>query len=327
MLENLSQYENLGTPSYFCELFQKLRDRQVVWTTEDVRKYFHNRIVDGKSVFDGCLPLALALGLLSVDGDNVLSLDSSLTVGTIDEARIKSLILERLLRSFKEDEIFINILRSDNVSYDVIYQLVQIDRSAFTFKHAGFRQLLLALGFLQNHPDHHVSKYIVNARYRRLFDTQLLPEIRRRKIGIERLRAILERRQINGLQAEEFVLEFEKRRLHGHPQIARVERISDYDVSAGYDVVSFDEVTSGELNRFIEVKSFIGGERFHWSNNEVAVSRLRRATYYLYLVDRKLMTQDGYVPTMVRNPYENIFQNERLWYREAMSWRFSRGIT
>jgi hypothetical protein len=291
MLENLSQYENLGTPKYFCELLERLRGGDgVKWTIADIDKYFYNRLIDGQSVFDGCLPLAAMLGMIKIDADDVVAADIIFIEQKFDEAKVSSWMLDRLLKTLKGDEEFLAIMCSEHVSYDVIYRLIQVE----------------------------------DARYRRLFDLQLLPEIRRRKIGIDSLRESLERRQLDGLRAEEFVLAFEKRRLTDHPAVTRIERISDYDTEAGYDIVSFNQSTSASPDRFIEVKSYESMESFYWSANEIRVSRIRRAAYFLYLVDRKKMDIDDYVPTMIQDPFENVFKNEEQWSKEAKNWRFFR---
>ena len=324
MLENLYRYENLGTPKYFHELLERLAESETAWTTSDISQYFHNRLIDGQSVFDGCIPFASTIGLVTVQDNGLVVPDEYLKVSALDERRLGSWILDRLLKKLKDDDAFLEIIRSENVSYDVIYQLIQIEKSAFPFKYAALRQLLITLDFIKRHPDERIPRYIVNSKYRRLFDSQLLPEIRKRKIGIDALKKVLERRQIAGLEAEEFVLKYEQGRLAGHPEAVRIERISDYDSNAGYDVISFEELGSERPDRFIEVKSYEDMAHFHWSSNEIAVSRIRRATYYLYLVDRKKMREPGYEPMVIRDPFENVFNNERSWMREATSWHFYR---
>ena len=58
------------------------------------------------------------------------------------------------------------------------------------------------------------SLFIINSRYKKLFDKIILPEIKKRKIGIEELRKSLEQNNIYGEEAELFVLKYERDRLN-----------------------------------------------------------------------------------------------------------------
>lgn len=321
MLAELEHYENLGTPSYFWELLKMLGEKDEHWTVENIHEYFFNRIVDGKSVFDGCLPFAQVLGVIKVDDKNVVYVDQDFTEFLMSERYMRGKLIERMLLVLKEDEAFQTIFSSPNISYDVIYNLIQVDNSAFGFRFSNFRQLLVSFEFLNRHPDRHIRKFIVNQKYRILFDKIILPEVRRRKIGIESLEERLAQRQIRGAEAEDFVLTFERNRLSSHPKLQSVQKISDYDVGAGYDVVSYNDVDSTEHDRFIEVKSCSINRRFYWSRNEVSQARIMRGRYFLYLVDAEKVNQTEYEPLMIQNPYENVFMNE-TWQREEQSWLF-----
>jgi hypothetical protein len=323
MLKEFSRYENLGTPGFFWEMLQQIRDGDVRWTRDDLAGYFYNRIVDGEAVFDGCLPMAMAIGLIRADERGVLSIDSGFIEFLVSEAYMRAKTLERVLVAFSDDEEFLTIFSSQYLSYDVVYNLVQIDRSAFGFRYANFRKFLISFGFIGPHPDLKIKKLIVNPKHQRLFDMRLIREVRRRKIGIENLEATLEQKRIAGMNAEEFVVASEKRRLSTHPKLETIQRISDYDVAAGYDVVSYESMDSLTYDRFIEVKSCAIDRRFYWSKNEVAQARIKRGQYFLYLVDPEKMREAGYEPMMIQNPYENIFLDQS-WAREPQSWLFSK---
>ena len=79
------------------------------------------------------------------------------------------------------------------------------------------------------------------------------------------------RRSDESLQVRRFffVLCFEKVRI-GHPLCENIKRISEIDVSAGYDIVSFNSSQSQKLDRFIEVKA-ISNNGFYWSKNEFEI--------------------------------------------------------
>lgn len=312
MLNELKDFQNLGTPNYFLELFSVLLKSNRLWTIDNINSHFYNRIVDKCSIFDGCLPLALAVGALT-QNDGYVYLDPSLINSLINVKYLSSNLLKMILNTAKNDEIFFSIFCPENISYDVIYKLIQIDNSAFRFRFANFRRLLISFGLLYPHPDKNIKKLIVNSKYKKMFDTVVIPEVRKRQIGISQLNQLLSQQQIFGKEAEEFVLQFEKKRLESHPTVDSVQIISEYDVGAGYDLVSYDDVCSTEFNRFIEVKSYTGTPSFHWSRNEVDVARIKKSQYYLYLVNRDLVIEEGYKPIIIKNPHENVFENKSNW--------------
>ena len=71
-------------------------------------------------------------------------------------------------------------------------------------------------------------------------------------------------KQKNGIEGEQFVLAFEKKRLFNKPGIIWV---AEYSVAEGFDIFSFDTNESFENDRYIEVKSFSTNPYFYWSKN------------------------------------------------------------
>lgn len=312
MLDELNKYDNLGTPRYFFELLSGIGGKGKRWTVRDVQEYFFNRIVDGRNVFDGCLPLAKSIGIITIRRDGLLSLDESF--GAFEgEKHLCGKFLERLLSQLESDETFRTIFDSNHISYDVIYRTIQISNAAFQFKYANFKQLLIDFGFLNPHPDQTIERLIVSPKYKRMFDRMLLPGIKKRKVGIDELKNLLEQKQIYGDEAEDFVVDFEQRRLARHANVRNVQKISEYDTTAGYDVVSYETIDSIEINKFIEVKSFGGIPSFYWSRNEIDVAKIKKDKYFLFLVDRNRMREMQYSPIIIRNPYEEIIMNEQKW--------------
>jgi hypothetical protein len=319
MLKELNQYENLGSPKVFCELFTQLNDAEKPWKEEHVRGYFYNRIIENVSIFDGCLPLAESIGAIIVDSNGNISLNPSLVPALINENFLTNKILSMLLGTLKNDEIFHEIFCPKNISFDIIYKRIQIDGSAFHFRYASFRRFLIAFNFLHPHPDAPIKKYIINSKYRKLFDQEIMPEIKKRKFGIDQLELLLEKNQMHGEEAENFVLEYEKKRLVAHPQANNIEIISSYDVAAGYDIASYNNMSSSEMDRFIEVKSFCSHPTFHWSRNEIDAARLRQNNYFLYLVDRDKTNSPDYKPIIIRNPYKKVLDSKQ-WIKRIDSY-------
>jgi hypothetical protein len=323
MLRELRRYENLGTPGFFWEMLQRLREDGVRWTPDDLTDYFSNRIVDGEVVFDGCLPMAKAIGIVRSDERSVLGIDSEFLDFLASESYMRAKTLERTLFAFGNDDEFLTIFSPLYLSYDIVYSLIQIDRSAFGFRYANLRRFLAGFGFINPHPDIKIPKFIINPKYKRIFDLHLLAEVKRRKIGIDKREAALEQKRLAGANAEEFVVSFEKRRVATHPKPESIQRISDYDAKAGYDVVSYDGQGSVSYDRFIEVKSCAIDRRFFWSTNEIRQAKIKRAQYFLYLVNPEKIREVDYEPMIIQNPYENVFLDQS-WSREAQSWLFSK---
>ena len=59
----------------------------------------------------------------------------------------------------------------------------------------------------------------------------------------------------------------------------KVRRISEVDVTAGYDIISYNSIKSKETDRFIEVKAR-SSSGFYWSKNEYETAKLKGEPYY-----------------------------------------------
>ena len=174
-------------------------------------------------------------------------------------------------------------------------------------KFSNFKQLLIDFGAIKAHPSLHLNYYLINDRYKKLFDKTILPEIKKRKIGIDEFKRAMELQQIYGEEAEKFVLAFEKKRLEGKP----VEWIAEYIVNEGYDIASYNEMNNVRYNRFIEVKSYDGPKPyFYWSRNEYTVAKRKKQEYWLYVVNRSEMNDENYKPLMLQDPFNGILKND-----------------
>lgn len=112
-----------------------------------------------------------------------------------------------------------------------------------------------------------------------------------------------------GKAAEEWVVEFERGRLAGHTFLDQVRRISEQHVAAGFDVLSFENLSSLSHNWFVEVKSYEGQPSFFWTRNEVERAMVLGDSYVLYLVDRSQMSSKDYEPTTIAGPYKHFFDS------------------
>ena len=144
-----------------------------------------------------------------------------------------------------------------------------------------------------------------------------------RKISPKELEKELEQQRLNGIEAEKFVLAYETSRLGD----MKIDWVAEYIANEGYDILSFDNASDEEYNRFIEVKSYQGDSPyFYWSRNEFLVAKYKQDSYWIYLVNRDLINDKNYEPTMIQNPHETILNNG-IWSKEIDKYRIELKIT
>ena len=227
------------------------------------------------------------------------------------DAKINQLVALSISR-LVEDGIF----DKDATGFDAEKGHLTIKRSAFPLAYAAIRNFLIMAGALNKEENGEIG---VTGDYESNWTEQL--HNRRKKFTLEQLLKQQEDQSKRGLEAEEFVLELEKKRL---PKMAqKIKRISDFDVAAGYDIVSYESNGTEHYDRFIEVKCYIGFPHFFWSENESDVARIKADKYLLCLVDYARIGEPGYQPEFIRNPYETIFNGEE-WLVNAASYRIQK---
>jgi hypothetical protein len=323
MLKELSKYDNLGSPQYFFELFNAMSSNEALWTLSDIQYLFFNKLIDGQRIFDGCVDLAICIEILKVSEKNIISINENFIAFLNSQKQLSDKFIERLFLALKDDDNFHNIFSSQHISYDIIYHTIQINSSAFGFVYSNFKQLLLDFEVLKIHPSPELRKYIINSRYKKIFDKVILPEIKKRKVGIDNLKSSLEQKQIYGEEAEKFVLKFEKLRLNNKKGI---DWVAEYSIAEGYDISSFDTEESESNDRFIEVKSYSGViPYFFWSRNEMDVARIKGNQYYLYLVNRDEMNIENYSPIIIKNPFVNVLKNED-WNKQVEAYKIEQKV-
>lgn len=239
-----------------------------------------------------------AMGFISVEGDNI-EVDSSFKIFKDEESFVTS--FSDILVDYLLDE---DVISLESLKYNSQEDCFVLARNGIKYKHASYRNLLLSLGIISKRED---GAFIFEKKLDTIID--IAPSKNKQK-SEERLLQELEQQRLEGLAGELFVLKYEQNRLHGHPFIGKVKQVSVIDVAAGFDIISFDDITSVRLNRFIEVKTYKGKPHFHWSVNEIRTSKIRAVHYYLYLVDYDKISEDGYVPLIIQNPSDYFVDNE-----------------
>ena len=224
--------------------------------------------------------------------------------------------LNEELISTSIDQLFSDrILNPSMFSYDSVQCCYTFKNELFPLSLSSVRNVLISQGFLISHRDSQGLRFLIAPTYNSLIAKHC--KTQRQQLSIENLKKILEENEIAGEKAELFVLSFEKARI-GQPLCEGINRISEIDTSAGYDIVSYDSSQSLTLDRFIEVKA-LSSTGFFWSKNEYEIAKLKGKRYYLYLVDLRKVGEAEYVPEIIQDPVTNVMQNDN-WFIEAQSY-------
>lgn len=248
------------------------------------------------------------LGYVEVTDKEVIP-NGKMNVFTADDVDAISILVKRCMESLVEEGIF----DRDAVGFDSEKGRLSIKRSVFPLSHAAIRNFLIMAGALEK--EEH-GEICLTDYYESDFTAQL--RSRKKKFTLEELMQKQEEQSKRGLEAEEFVLGLERSRLPG--KAFKIKRISDIDVSAGYDIVSYADSDSEVYDRFIEVKCYLGQPHLYWSENEADVAKIKGTKYILCLVDYLKISEPGYVPDYIPDPYSVIFDDES-WMVNTASYK------
>lgn len=307
MLTELKRCNSIGNIDGLLFLLSVLEGKDKVSRTE-----INNRCSRENGIVVNC-PGAIAflayLKLVDVMDNVIIPTEEMMQLSGKNKEDIINTIIKLCLSNMVEDGIF----SQESLGFDTDKGHLSIKRSAFPLEYAAIRNFLIVAGALEKE---HNGEICVTDSYENIFAKDL--KSYRQKLTLEELLKQKEEQSQRGLEAEEFVLELERNRL---PLKAyKIKRISDFDVAAGYDIVSYDSNESMKYDRFIEVKCYLGKPHFYWSENECDTARQKGSKYILCLVDYTRIKEPGYTPQYIRNPYDDIFTNEN-WLVNAASYK------
>ena len=196
------------------------------------------------------------------------------------------------------------LLDTSAVHYSIVGDEYAIERYGFSVSAALFRNILLQYHALREQS----GALVISSEYEDIF----VEYQKKHKIGksLEKLKKQLEEQEVQGERAEQFVISYEIRRLAGHPDLTKIKQISVIDVTAGYDILSYNNIESKKLDRFIEVKSYYGNPHFYWSQNEIEKAKLYEDKYFIYLIDASRVDEPEYEPRIILNPAANILESD-----------------
>ena len=283
----------------------RIRDAEVVCSHA-----FGKRQLSVRDLIRYCI----AFGWIKIETDTIsISPSFDICVNDADELN------DNLIRSTVEQLFTEEIFSSRLFSYDVVQSCYSFKNELLPLSFSTVRNVLISQGFLIANRDGQGTRFFIAPVYDSIIAKYC--KAKQKQFSLAQLKKQLEYDELAGEKAELFVLSFEKERI-GQPLSERIKRISEIDVSAGYDIISYNSVQSCAPDRFIEVKA-ISNAGFFWSKNEYEIARLKGNMYYLYLVNLGRISEPGYVPEMIQDPASNIMKNNR-WFVEAQSYHIMR---
>jgi hypothetical protein len=176
-------------------------------------------------------------------------------------------------------------------------------------KLSGLRNFLMELDVIALSIDS--KSYILSKEYQ-----SFVKKKKKRRISLKELLRRKKADEEIGKAAELEVLRYERKRLSQFQSlIEKIEYIALKDVSAGYDIVSFEKDSLSK--RYIEVKAVSKIDyKFNWTRNEMEIAKFLRGRYYLYLLPCSSSKKfDVENLRIVNNPYVNIYKNKKMWER------------
>lgn len=327
MLDEVLKHDSLGNKTEIGFLLFHALSPGKTHAVSDVIRYCISSLFSIGLSIEGIIEILRFSSLVSVSGETI-----SLNLKVFNPSNFKSEtdyfneehFFNLLLRELDKFNGLKLLFNEDNLKFDYESNQYYVKPNLIKFRAFPLRNLLISLGFLIQND---CSSYItINTQFTSLFKSLVVEKLNeqtnKRKITLKQLKMNLERQEELGRESEQFVLNFEKNRLKMHPQLNKIEQISDNYVNAGYDILSFNDLDSVINDRFIEVKSYNNEISFHWSRNEIEAAKELGVKYYLYLVDRSMLDQKDYIPKIFENPYKKIFESD-MWNKEAESWRFT----
>lgn len=212
-----------------------------------------------------------------------------------------------MIKSTLETLFSNKILTADMFIYDIEKCRIIFCNEMLPLSYASIRNVLVSQEFLIIEHEKHKTVFWVHPDFEKLL-AQFCKESSA-ALTLEQLKLRLEANSIAGEKAEEFVLDYERRRICNSVLQKQIKQISEVDVSAGYDILSYESDVSTCYDRFIEVKAISQNLSFFWSKNELEVAKLQGEKYFLYLVDLSRIADEGYCPEIISNPALSIMSS------------------
>ena len=234
-----------------------------------------------------------------------------------EQSQLNSYLIESALKILFDNKV----LTADMFVYDIDRCRVSFRNELLPLSFAAIRNVLVSQEFLIVEREEYKTEFWVHPDFE-----SILARFCKKSattLTLEQLKARLEANSVAGAQAENFVLEYEKRRIHNPALRRTIKQISEIDVCAGYDILSYETDASVCYDRFIEVKAVSRNLSFFWSKNELEIAKLQGEKYYLYLVDLSRVKDENYHPIMISNPALSVMSSSD-WLVEPESYHIQK---
>ena len=297
MNEKNEIFKKLLPINQLFELYQRLSE--TIITTIDVKGLSLNALAVNNSIDMLC-----EVGMISHDkGENKYR---RLTEEKLEYAAFVENLYTGLKASYSEAFLF---TAHANLLYDELEAKLYIKRNSVSLDLSGLLMLLDNIGKIEIRQNdvYIIDKSLLKNR------ANVESHITRHKT-LESLKRQMETNEMLGVEAELAAVKFETEILKCSGIDKVPERISEFHVNAGYDIVSYMHTDSLNPDKFIEVKS-CSDERwiFYISKNELEVAKTKQDNYFLYLYNRKRQQI-----RVIQNPYFIFYKSEQkgLWAME-----------
>lgn len=308
------QAQSLGSLALYEILFRKVFATGQPVLRTDARAYCLSARYGIGAHFDAALELLINVGILTVDGGYLRP--EGEFIHFVKENPIGLSISQRLVDRLAAVGEVESVFPADALSWGGADGEVNIHLSQIPLQKIAVVKLLRDLEAVFDSEESALILRAKNPFAKRLQAAVALALTRVRKVKIlspDQLENLQRVQAKQGADAEEFVVSFERKRLDGHAQIQLIRRISLTNTAAGYDIESFEELKSFLPDRFIEVKSHSGVERFFLSSGEMETAKELGNHYYLYVIDVEKCKGVGYDPLIIRNPAVELGAQDSEW--------------
>ncbi len=214
-----------------------------------------------------------------------------------DEGDFKRLLIDNIVR---QNSLFITIKGYlQNYTLDDTNKYSFEPSNEYNLNTSDLRNFLISANYIKNEND----KYYI-------IDEYILKSFENKKISPLELKQILEDKEKIGMAAEQVVFQNEVEKVKNININLKVDHVALRDVSAGYDILSYN-VKKEKI--FIEVKAVSSSNyKFYLSSNELNASKIYKDNYYLYLLPRDLSDPQKFNYKQIKiinNIHQNIFNN------------------
>ena len=311
MPSNILSHEKIGSTLIIKIVLDRLQ--QGAAAMDDIREHVAGKEHGAYEAMLGCLSLLLDLGYVKEEKGRYSS------VQRFHSGRF----LEDFTNMLNHEGILGKIFNQNAVVRDG--DRIYINNKGIPLECSQIRNFFFDSKIIVKEEEY-LYGYYVSDSYIDLFLSNVLPfvhEVARRRLPLKELEKSLADKAKRGKEAEKFVLEHELRIRESHPNRENIRIISEEDARAGYDIQSYLSDASTELDKFIEVKSYLSARCFYWSSNEIKKAQQLGSNYYLYIVDSERLAseEEDYEPEIIENPYERL----KDWEKTCETWRYDLG--